>query len=352
MIDTQPLQKQNMKGASHKFLLLLGVVLISTLLSYSSTKHQVFRLSMDYIESTEVKLHNFKMNEISNRSVTYIHSFRVLSVVFTELLHRITKTDVSKALIISALFVRILIFVLCFYVFLGFRLGIMEALFALFYIYYSINASFYNENLNMMNYENLYFMFFLLFILLTIHNKDPYLIPVVILGSLAKETAVMFPLFYLIYRFNLDVTDIKSILKNNIKLIVYTIIMLLSSLIVYLSIRYFLSGNSFDSLRTMRQNLWGFGMLTYSILKMYPRVISNWLAMFNILLLLPFFYWDKKDAKLKRLLIVFMPLFLLPHLLTARLDEVRLFYIYLIILLPLSIDTLNRAVEYIRRDSY
>lgn len=335
--------KHSMNGDQDRFFsrtCLVGMVLIvSALLSYSCTSFQVTRLGADYVKTTEVETQQTRLVHLLNRDVQSIYGYRILPTLLVEGMCRVTGLDPARAMFRYLVVVRILIFAACFYLFTRFGLSLPEALFGVFYLYYATNISFYNEGLNL--YEPLNLLFYLVFFTLVVEEKDTLLLPLVVLASLNKETSVLMPVLYLAYRWSPGHENFGSAIRTNGKKLGYAAAMLAASLAVYFAIRYGLSDNS---LQTMARNAgryrWGFEALRDNLTNKW--VYLQLFLLFNVVAVLPLCFWSQKPAAWRRALVIFCPLHFACHLFASRVDEVRLFAVYLVLMLPLSIDTLNR----------
>jgi hypothetical protein len=163
----------------------------------------------------------------------------------------------------------------------------------------------------------------------------------VAIGSLAKETAVFMPLLYLSWRAAIDPRDLKGTLRRNTGIIAYAAVMGLVSLGIYLFVRWFFSMNSPTGMLAETKHYgWGAAATWFNLTNPYTYI--QWAVTFNVLLVLPFVYWREKPAELKRAMTIFCSIFFLAHFLVTRQEETRMFLVLLIVLLPMSIDTLRR----------
>jgi len=221
------------------------VSIFALLLAYQSTAYQVNRLTVEQIEKKEIPKYRAYAEKIHNRSIDDIFAFRIFSFLCIEALENLTSWTPVEIHVRAVMVPRFLCFLSLFYLFRvwnnnGMYMSVTESALGVLYTYYATNVSFHNEDLN--HYEQLYFLFFIIFLSAVICKKDKYLFPLIILASFNKETSVLMPLIYISENIR-AANNIRSFLRINRSVFVMFSALVSCSLLMVLSIRLFYSAN-------------------------------------------------------------------------------------------------------------
>jgi hypothetical protein len=318
-------------------------IVLALLCSYVSTGLQVVRLTPGYVATTQCETHRQTVEGIYDRSATGITGYRILAPLLIDAVHRGLELPLPKALTYTLFGLRAAVFVLWFWSFRRLGLSAVETVAGVFYVFYATAATFYNEDLN--HYEPLNLAFLLLFFILLTYQRDGWLLPVVVLGSLAKETAAILPVLYLAWRAEVDWTDPRGSWRRNATALRYAAAMMVTSVAIYVALRWYL--DPAGMLREIRGYGYGPRVITASLTRLSTPV--QWFITFNVFLVLPFLSWKTKPARLRQALVWFCPAYILAHFLVSYMDETRVFLFLLVVLLPMSFDTLRHRFDNGRR---
>jgi len=324
------------------------------MLSLGSVRFQVLRLTNACLLGRETSAHCQSWQDVSSQSIRSIYDYRILAVGFNEAMcqvwHRLTGGDVLTALKLSVFLLRTLVLFTTFYVLIAFGVPRGSALCGILFVQYSINASFFNEGLN--HYEPMFLLLFLWFLLLSLKGAWTWLPLVTVVASLVKETAVLLPILHMVIHWrNENVISIRQQVRINGEIVATSTVMVVLSLATYCLLRWGWADRGINTMVDQaRWYGWGLEALRHNLTT--PAVFTNYLTTYHLFLLLPFVLWNKQSPLHRRLVLWFCPLYILPHLLTARVEESRLFLPLLIVVLPGSIMSLLRLISHGRHERF
>lgn len=239
-------------------------------------------------------------------------------------------------------FLHLVIFSLAFIFFRQCGLGTGYSLCGVFFIFYAILASYYNEDLNY--YQYLDFIFSLAAFILILKGIDSLLISLVGLAMFNKETALALPFIYLANRLEFAEIDFWKRPKAFFLATVQTtknfrMVMLrfgacfVLAIVVYFGLRlYFGTDRAFSSIPKTGP---GWELFKWNLAQ--KNFYLNWLVFFNFLLLAPWWDWQNKPAFIRRTTFILLPFLVGGSLFFGSPEEVRLFFPLLPLLLTASL---------------
>jgi hypothetical protein len=320
------------------------LILLFFCMSYLATNIQFYRLGFDYVCNEEYN----RQLKIFNGEAEAPMQYRPLSsylLVYTtkgfdflvgnlagnfinNLLHTRSVEPEKAPFFLVCMVIKTMQYMTIFFLYYFFIKGwfkIEEILLAIFFLFYCIIRSFYNEGLNFYEHFNLIFLL-CSFIVMKL-NKDFFLLILIPISIFNKETMLLFPFIYLVVRWTK---------QNNYKNIIQFLLLLILSGIVFTFIR--VHYGAFLPYKTIRPL--GIGMFIFNI--SHPWTYINNLLFFHIMLIWSWNGLNNITKFFRRSFVATLCTFIPIHLFFARTDEVRLFLILTIFMIPLTMNNILR----------